>query len=228
MSEGSAACVPVRSGPDSIGVLLAYSDEPEIFAASDLSALAVFAYYVALLLAYDELGERLGENLVTDPLTGLLNRKQFASRLEQEVLRAQRYTLTVSLMVFSVDNFEEYVARCGDMLGNLALSDIAAILNRGAREVDLVARTAHDRFAAVLPETNRLGALQLAYRLRSDVASYPFPAPDDGSGVPLGLSAGVANFPSSAADTKELLSRAEEALESAVKRGPSTIKLYDE
>ncbi|MFH1150736.1 MAG: sensor domain-containing diguanylate cyclase [Actinomycetota bacterium] len=225
---GSAACVPVGSGPGSTGVLLVFSDKPDMFAASDLSALTVFAYYAALLLAYDELGERLGDNLLTDALTGLLNRRQFATRLEQEVSRAQRYTLTVTLVLFSVDNFRGYVAACGDMLGNLALSDIASILSRGTREVDLAARVADDRFAAILPETNRLGALQLAYRLRSDVASYPFPTAEDNPAVPLGLSAGVASFPSSAADTKELLSRAEEALQSAIKRGPNTIKLYDE
>ena len=225
---GSAVCLPVLSGASVKGVFLLWSDEGYHFGELDLTALALFAYYVAVLLEVDALGERLGENLVIDPLTGLHNRRQFERRLRDEILRASRYSINLSLVVFDVDNLEEYNNSCGFMLGNLALSDIASVFKKGAREVDLVARIGADEFGVILPETTRIGALRFADRMRAEVASYPFPvAGEDATGC-LTVCAGIANFPSSASDETELVANAYEALELAQKEGPDNIKLWGE
>ena len=167
------------------------------------------------------------ENLIVDPLTGLHNRRQFEYRLQQEAHRAERYTLTVSLIIFDIDNLEEYNNTCGHMLGNLALSDIASIFNRGAREVDFVARIGGDEFALILPETNRLGALRVADRLRGDVAAYPFPIPDDRTSANLTVSAGISSYPGSADNEQDLLARAYRALELAKSEGTDSVKLWE-
>jgi len=174
------------------------------------------------------LGDRLEENIVIDPLTGLHNRRQFEYRLDQETHRAERYTLTVSLIIFDIDNLDEYNNICGHMLGNLALSDIASIFRQGAREVDFIARVGGDEFALILPETNRLGAVKVADRLRGDVASYPFPIPNDRKSASLTVSAGIASYPGSADNERDLLARAYEALDSAKSQGANTIKLWEE
>ena len=224
----SAVVVSIKASATVRGALVLWSDEAEAFSKDDLGALALFAYYLAMLIEVDEMGERLGENLVTDPLTGLHNRKQFEYRLSQELLRAKRYTLNLSLVVVDVDDFSKYNAACGQMLGNLALSDIASILIKGTREVDFVARIGGDDFALVLPETNRLGALRVAERLRSDVAGYPFPVPEDVDAINLTVSAGISNFPSAAGADCDLLATAHIALQGARKEGSDTIKLWDE
>jgi len=141
---------------------------------------------------------------------------------------AKRYTLTLSLVVIDIDAFGKYNEACGQMLGNLALSDMASILIKGTREVDFVARIGGDEFALVLPETNRLGALQLTERLRSEVASYPFPLPEDVTSLNITVSAGISNFTSAAGVDGDLLATAHIALDHARAQGPDTIKLWDE
>lgn len=228
IEAASAACVPVKAGDVVLGVLVLWSDDVGHFSDDDLGPLSLFGQYVAILLEVDELGDRLGENLLVDPLTGLHNRRQFDSRLRQEVERARRYTLQVSLIIFDIDSLESYNEACGHMMGNLALSDIASILERGTREVDFVARVGGDEFATVLPETNRLGAIRLADRLRAEIAAYPFPVPEDKASANITVSAGVAAFPSSAGDEQELLARCYQALDEAKREGGDNIKLYQE
>ncbi|MCG2796764.1 MAG: GGDEF domain-containing protein, partial [Actinomycetia bacterium] len=225
IDPASAASVPIKSGPLVLGVMGLWSDEAGH--AWDLAAMSLFAYYIAVLLEVDELGDKLEENLIVDPLTGLHNRRQFEYRLQQEAHRAERYTLTVSLIIFDIDNLEEYNNTCGHMLGNLALSDIASIFNRGAREVDFVARIGGDEFALILPETNRLGALRVADRLRGDVAAYPFPIPDDRTSANLTVSAGISSYPGSADNDQDLLARAYRALELAKSEGTDSVKLWE-
>lgn len=224
----SAACLSVKPGTSSRGVLAIWSDEPAAFSREDITDLSLFAYYAAMLLEVDDLGDRLGENLVTDPLTGLQNRRQFDRRLREELLRAARYTLNVSLLVLDIDGLASYNDACGQMLGNLALSDIASILLKGTREVDFVARIGGDEFAAILPETNRLGALRVAERLRSEIASYPFPAAEEGASGNLTVSVGISNFPSVNGGAQDILEKAMRALGAAKAAGRDTITLWDE
>ncbi|MBU4173764.1 MAG: GGDEF domain-containing protein [Actinobacteria bacterium] len=222
----SAALLPIKSGRSPLGALVLWSNEANH--AWDLTAISPFAYYIAVLLEVDQLGDKLEENLVIDPLTGLHNRKQFEYRLHQEVHRAERYTLTISLIIFDIDNLDEYNSTCGHMLGNLALSDIASIFQKGAREVDFVARIGGDEFALILPETNRLGAIKVADRLRGDVASYPFPIPDDRTSASLTVSAGISSYPGSADNEHDLLTNAYRALGSAKAEGTDSIKLWED
>lgn len=224
----SAACVAVKAGQTVLGVMVLWSNETDHFSEGDLTMMSLFGNYLALLLEVDELSEKLGENLLMDPLTGLHNRRQFETRLRHEIQRAKRYALQVSLVVFDVDSLEEYNKSCGHMLGNLALSDIASILKNGTREVDFTARTGEDEFAALLPETGRLGAIRLAERLRSEIASYPFPVPEDDGSVSITVSAGIASYPSGASDEHELYQNAYRALEETKMNGPNSIKLWEE
>ncbi len=224
----SMVCLPLVAGSVVRGVMLLWSEEKERFQDSDLGVLAMFVHYASILLEVDELSERLGENQMIDPLTGLYNRRQFDKRFHEEFLRAERYSANLSLVIFDVDDLEAYNNNCGYVLGNLALSDIASLFIKSAREVDFLARVGPDEFAAVCPETTRIGALRFAERLRSAVAAYPFPVSDESVSASLTVSAGIANFPGSASDEETLLARTYEALEEAKRSGPDRIKLWGE
>lgn len=228
VKAASAALLAVKSGSVVRGVLILWSNEKNHFENSDLTPLSLFAYYIATLLEIDELGDKLEENLVIDPLTGFHNRRQFHYRLRQEILRAKRYTLNVSLVVFDIDHLDEYNNACGHMLGNLALSDIASIFKKCTREVDFIARIGGDEFAAILPETNRLGAIRLADRMCAEVASYPFPVPNNKASSTLTLCAGIAAYPSASGTEQDILTKAFKALELAKKNGTNNIKLWDD
>lgn len=228
VSAAAAVCLPVLNGTEVRGVLALLSDESDHFDENDLPPLSLFAYYAGILLEVDDLSEKLGENLVVDQLTGLNNRKSFDRRLRDEIVRASRYSINLSLAVFDIDDLERYNNLCGYTLGNLALSDIAGMFKKGAREVDFVARIGADEFGVILPETTRLGALRFAERVRSEVAAYPFPVADEMESASLTVCAGVANFPSSKTDDLGLLAHAYEALAMAKSNGPDNIKLWGE
>ncbi|MBN1289688.1 MAG: sensor domain-containing diguanylate cyclase [Actinobacteria bacterium] len=228
VKPASAALLSIKSGSVVRGVLVLWSNHKRHFESSDLTPLSLFAYYIATLLEIDELGDKLEENLVIDPLTGFHNRRQFHYRLRQEVLRAKRYTLNVSLVVFDIDHLDDYNSACGHMLGNLALSDIASIFKKCTREVDFIARIGGDEFAAILPETNRLGAIRLADRMCAEVASYPFPVPNNKASSTLTLCAGIAAFPSASGTEQDILTKAFKALELAKNKGSNSIKLWDD
>ena len=226
-AAASAACIAIKSGHRVHGVLALWSDSMGRFSDQDITPLSLFGSYLAMLIEVDELGEQLGENILVDPLTGLKNRAQFEMRLHEEVSRAGRYNLQVSLLVVDIDHLEDYNRACGHMMGNLALSDIASILDRGTREVDFVSRIGSDEFGVILPETHRLGAVKLAERLRDAVASYPFPAPEGETAASITVSIGVASFPSAAKDEREMLDRAYVALRLAKSQGQG-VKLWEE
>ncbi|MDD5748252.1 MAG: sensor domain-containing diguanylate cyclase [Actinomycetota bacterium] len=210
-----------------MGMLFLWSCEPTIFEIDDLEICKLFTSYVAVLEEVDMLSSKLIESVAVDPLSGLFNLRQFEQKLHLETSRAKRYGLVFSLIVTEIDNYVEYNRKCGSLLGNLALSDVASIFLKEIREFDFAARIGEYRFSVILPETGRLGALSLARRLGEKVGSYPFPAPEDHKSIPISLSTGISSYPSGANNEEELVENAVQALESAKREGPGTIKIWE-
>jgi diguanylate cyclase (GGDEF)-like protein len=120
---------------------------------------------------------------ITDGLTGLHNHRYFYERLAQEVARAARYQLPLSLLMLDVDDFKLFNDHFGHRAGDALLHDLGALLIAQTREkVDLVARYGGEEFAVILPSTGVDGATSAALRLRDAV---------QGDGVESGLAAPV-------------------------------------
>src|SRR5664280_784322 len=120
---------------------------------------------------------------ITDGLTGLYNHRYFYERLAQEVARAARYQLPLSLLMLDVDDFKLFNDHFGHRAGDALLHDLGALLVAQTREqVDLVARYGGEEFAVILPSTGVDGATCAALRLREAV---------QGDGVQSGLDAPV-------------------------------------
>jgi diguanylate cyclase (GGDEF)-like protein len=125
--------------------------------------------------------DRLQELARTDMLTGLLNRRAFEDRFEQEFARATRHGLPLSLLLVDVDNLKELNDRAGHRAGDMALQETASALRKGSRISDICARWGGDEFVVLAPGTGRSDAVQLAERIR----------PDAGSGRPDGLTVSI-------------------------------------
>jgi diguanylate cyclase (GGDEF)-like protein len=141
--------------------------------------------YVALgtLLAFTLFGYVLGREgdalralARTEPLTGLLNRRAFAERLEDEVARAARYGTPLSLLLLDLDGLKRLNDQAGHHAGDAALRALASSLREKSRSSDVVARWGGDEFVALAPQTRRAEALELAERIRATVAASG-PAP---------------------------------------------------
>jgi diguanylate cyclase (GGDEF)-like protein len=109
-----------------------------------------------------------------------INEEEFISRvyapnyhleiLKKEMLRAKRYKHALSAIMLDVDNFHEINERHSFKTGDEVLSIIVKIIQKTIRVVDIVSRYSGDRFLVILPNTNKREALELAERLRQNIA----------------------------------------------------------
>ncbi|MDO8593101.1 MAG: GGDEF domain-containing protein [bacterium] len=102
---------------------------------------------------------------VTDPLTGLLNRRQLFLTLEAEIQRARRYKHNTQIMFMDVDNFKKFNDRYGHSAGDKVLTMVAEVLRSCVRKYDTAARLAGDEFMLILPETSLEFSLKIGERI---------------------------------------------------------------
>jgi diguanylate cyclase (GGDEF)-like protein len=156
----------------------------------------------------DEL-ERLS---VTDPLTGLDNRRRMTEALQNEVLRSRRLEHPFSVVMVDVDHFKAYNDAHGHMAGDEALKRVATVLRGALSDGDSVARYGGEEFFVLLPETAASAAADFAKRVRAALEKHAPPA------GPVTLSFGIAAYPAHG-DSGEALIRAADAALYEAKRG---------
>jgi diguanylate cyclase (GGDEF)-like protein len=172
--------------------------------------------------AYKELestNARLKETSFKDEVTGLYNRRFFSLRLEEELSRYRRFNHPVSVVLLDLDGFKSVNDSLGHAVGDDTLRDVAQILMKHSRGINVVSRYGGDEFAVLLVETSKAGARLYADRIREVVAKYPF-----SHGKILTASFGVASLPDDEASTAEDLFRsADEALYAAKRAGKNQV-----
>src|SRR5215471_9571999 len=172
--------------------------------------------------AYKELestNARLKETSFKDEVTGLYNRRFFIIRLEEEISRYRRFNHPVSVVLMDLDGFKAVNDDLGHAVGDETLRDIAQILMRHSRGINVVSRYGGDEFVILLVETSQAGARLYADRIRKVVATFPY-----SHGKRVTASFGVASLPDDEASTSEELFRAaDEALYAAKRAGKNQV-----
>lgn len=201
------AVVPLLAEGRAIGALVLEqaSDAGGRIPRRVVSALERSASYAALALRNAWLLEQVQRLAATDGLTKIANRRTFEATLEREVARATRSSEHVSLVLVDIDHFKRLNDTHGHQAGDEVLRNVAAALSCECRDFDTPARYGGEEFAVVLPGCGPEEAVDIAERLRRAVSAAP-------SVVPITASAGVATFPSHAADADTLVRAADEAL----------------
>ncbi len=110
---------------------------------------------------------------ITDGLTQVANRRHFDERIQEEVDRSQRYGRPLVLLMLDIDHFKKVNDTYGHPAGDAVLRGVADVCRASTRTLDLVARFGGEEFAMLLPETDIPGALQLAERIREEIAALP-------------------------------------------------------
>lgn len=171
----------------------------------------------------------IGDQGITDRVTGFYSLSYFFERLRSETVRARRYRQPLSFVAFEIDDFEEFVSRRGQVVGVYLLRAISRLLRGSMRQrVDIACRYHGGKFALLLPNTpcSTYGAALVAERLRDMLEATEFRNDDDQSLGHFTLSAGVAGFPSQCDDADELAAAAEKALTLAQHTGGNRVKIY--
>jgi len=118
----------------------------------------------------------LREQVMTDPLTGLFNLRYFHQALEQELERTERTRISTSLMMIDLDFFKEVNDTWGHEAGNEVLKQTADLIRASTRRLDVQCRYGGEEFVVILPSSERRLAVQVAERLRENIAANTFPA----------------------------------------------------
>jgi diguanylate cyclase (GGDEF)-like protein len=111
---------------------------------------------------------------ISDPLTGIFNRRFLERRLSEEITRALRHDLPLSILLIDIDHFKLVNDRYGHRAGDLVLTSFAKLLENQLREPDILARYGGEEFMVIAPHTPHQNAVELAERLRMHVESNNF------------------------------------------------------
>jgi diguanylate cyclase (GGDEF)-like protein len=171
--------------------------------------------------------EELKKLTITDHLTGLLNRRYLYERLKEELARSERHGHLLSLLMLDLDGFKYCNDTLGHLFGDQTLKEIAETLLNTVRSMDVVARYGGDEFMVILPETAESLAIDIAERLRSNVAKKVVPT-QDAAGGPRTLTAsiGIVCYPEHGETVELLLENVDKALYRAKNKGKNRIEVF--
>lgn len=147
-----------------------------------------------------------------DDLTGLLNRRYFVRRLEEELARARRQGTELTLLVADLDGFKQVNDKFGHQVGDRVLKEFARRLRAHALGNEVVCRIGGDEFAVLAPGAGAPAAAALCERINSLAAIPPPWSPGLEGPDTIQSSAGAATLDSSIPDASALLNRADQAL----------------
>jgi diguanylate cyclase (GGDEF)-like protein len=206
------------------GMVVALRDRSGAFPPDDEKRIARFAQLASVAVANADTRERLATQALTDPLTGLANRRAFDQRLIDETERALRHDRALSVMLVDVDHFKAINDRFGHATGDRVLVNLAreleAVMRQGG---DLLARVGGDEMAMILGDCPPEQAADVAQRMVEAVGSAGPLAKRHGVTLSIGV-AGLA--PGWTAD--ELLRRADQALYRAKGTGRNRVVVDDD
>lgn len=226
----SVALLPMRRTDGLVGIIGLGSHDPQRFSTSlatdflkNLGAIAA----VCLENAFNR--EQLRLTSLTDPLTGLYNRRYLEQRLDSEIARAQRHCQPLSFLFLDADHFKRVNDTFGHHAGDRVLVHLGKYLKRMLRTSDIAVRYGGEEFAMVLPQIEMHSACELAERLRRRVAAHPVKL-DSGEAIHVTLSIGVSGTSTCLSEppevvAMELVRQADEAVYAAKKAGRNRVML---
>lgn len=165
----SELAVPIRMRDRTLGVLNVESDEIDGFDADEAMLLQALASQAAVALELRRARAAVERLSITDPLTGVYNRRFLDRLLSEETERSERFDHPIGLLMFDIDDFKEVNDRHGHGRGDRVLQAFAEALVETVRRIDPVIRYGGDEFLAVLLETDEEGVRLACRRIRDEV-----------------------------------------------------------
>ena len=215
----SRMCIPLVSFGQSLGVLMLDSETRGAFQPSDRQPLESVADICATAIQNAHYVERVKQLAYIDGLTGIFNRRFFELRINEEMERALRFDVGMSVIMIDIDQFKRLNDEFGHLLGDEVLRQVSSLFHQQLRKIDVVCRYGGEEFAILLSQTDPQYSLGIAEKLRRVVETWQFP----GVPRPVTISAGVATFPEHGPTRDDLMKAADAGLYAAKQAGRNRV-----
>jgi diguanylate cyclase (GGDEF)-like protein/PAS domain S-box-containing protein len=216
------AVVRLRGEPWGALVFADSADRPTAFSSPELDAMSLMAMLAGSHIERGEAETELQRLALTDPLTGLPNRRLLDDRIKALLKMCRRFRTTCALLFVDLDHFKEINDRFGHHAGDAALVEVTHRLGAQLRSVDTLARIGGDEFVVLMPQTEARGAKVVADRI---LHSLRRPLTVGHSKATISASIGVAEHAHGIETPEKLIARADTAMYSVKTAGRNGIAL---
>ncbi len=189
---------------------------PDAFSDAEVAGLQEISDFLAVILHNIWLQERLQQESITDPLTGLRNRKYLVQRGKEEIARSQRTGEAFSILLIDLTDFKRINDTYGHLFGDEVLSEVALRIQKVIRSGDIAARYGGDEFVILLPNTPYEAAGKAAERL---IRVIEEPMEIRGETITVKANIGIATFPQDGTDFYTLVDLADNRMYQAKIQG---------
>jgi diguanylate cyclase (GGDEF)-like protein len=219
-------CLPLSALGETMGILHISVASSDQLTPARLALIQQSGEYAALRLANLRLREKLHDQSIRDPLTGLYNRRFLEATLEQELHRSGRHHTGLGVIMADIDKFKLFNDSFGHTAGDIVLKEISALFRRSVRTEDIVCRYGGEEFLIVLPDTTLESVRERAEVMRDAIAKLELQHAGHALGK-ITASLGI-SFSQDGVLTPDILLRyADEALYQAKQRGCNCVSLSE-
>ena len=221
--EGAEVVVPLDAGAERMAVLVLgprISDRP--YGRAELELAGTLSFAAAIALKNSELVTQLQSAATTDELTGLYNRRALEERLDAEISRSLRHQLRTTVMLVDLDRFKNVNDSLGHAAGDRLLVEVAGVLRRECRTLDVCGRLGGDEFLVILPMTRPEEAMVFVSRVQAGFARLEQLHPEFG---PCSASFGLAECPEHGTTVTSVMAASDAALYRAKRGGRNAVSV---
>jgi diguanylate cyclase (GGDEF)-like protein len=218
---GAEVVVPLDAGAERMAVLVLgprISDKP--YGRAELELAGTLSFAAAIALKNSELVTQLQSAATTDELTSLYNRRALEERLGAEISRGLRHQLRTTVLLLDLDRFKSVNDTLGHAAGDRLLIEVASVLRRECRTLDVCGRLGGDEFLVILPMTRPDEAMVFVSRVQAGFARLEQLHPEFGA---CSASFGLAECPEHGTTVSSLLGAADAALYRAKRGGRNAV-----
>lgn len=208
---GSIIGIPLKMNEAVVGVMNLSRSTVGGFTSAELRLLNLLADQAAVAISNASLHQQISRKAYSDTVTGLPNRRALDERLEKELQMARRTGQPFSIIMMDLDGFKNVNDTYGHTLGDQVLRVFFNYMAQGLRTTDFLARYGGDELTLIMSQTTLPSAVLVGEKIIEKMEKFFFKAPD-GKHITLGVSGGIAIYPSHGHTAADLLRAADEAL----------------
>ncbi|MCL9776993.1 diguanylate cyclase [Vibrio methylphosphonaticus] len=226
IDNNQTLCIPLTAHGNTIGIMHLYFGQGGIEVDELTTQLAYsVAEHLGLALANLSLQEKLRSQALSDPLTGLYNRRFFEQKLTEHTNNSATSSESLSLLMLDLDHFKRFNDNFGHDAGDYVLKEISSLLKRMVADDEIACRLGGEELAVILPHCDMLDATEYANNIVNQIRTMHL----EHKGLSLGqlsVSIGVATYPDPASDIEALIKMADKALYLAKDHGRDRVVNY--